>query len=301
MLDVLAGALRISTPYTLAAMGGVLSERAGVVNLALEGVLLVGALGYAVAAHATGSPWLGLLAAMAAGLVLMGLHAWLCVGLGANHIITGVGLNLLALGVGRLTLKLSYDSSANGPRVAGFEDTAFVALRDVPLLGLVLDTPLVLLALLIAPLCHVVLVRTPLGLQVRAVGEHPAAAESQGVPVREVRVVAVLLGGMLAALGGAYLAADQHQFTQGMSAGRGFIAVAAVVFGRWWPLRAWVGCLLFGLAEAAQISMQSAQAAVPSQFVQMIPYVLTLAVLAVSAGRGRMPAALGQSDPAGGR
>ncbi|MEW5849047.1 MAG: ABC transporter permease [Myxococcota bacterium] len=301
MLDVLAGALRISTPYTLAAMGGVLSERAGVVNLALEGVLVVGALGYALAAHATGSPWLGLLSAMAFGVALMGIHAWLCVRLNANHIISGVGINLLAAGVGRFTLKLLYDSSSNGPRVVGFEETAWRHVQELPLLGAVADTPLVLLGVLVVPLCHFLLLRLPLGLRIRAVGEHPAAAESQGVGVRRVRVVAVLLGAVLASLGGAYLAADQHQFTQGMSAGRGFIAVAAVVFGRWWPTRAWLGCLVFGLAEAVQISMQSAQTAIPSQFVQMIPYVLTLAVLVVSSGTGRMPAALGRPFPEGAR
>jgi simple sugar transport system permease protein len=293
VIDLVTGALRISTPYTLAALGGVASERAGVVNMALEGVLLGGALGYAVATHATGSPWLGLAAAVGVGLLLMAIHAALCVNGGADQVIVGVGINLLALGASRFVLKLLYGSSSNGPRVVGFEETWWGSLGVTS----VLATPLVLAGVALVPLLLVVLERTRLGLRVRAVGEHPAAAQSQGVSVARVRWAALLLGGALAALGGAYLAADQHQFTQGMSAGRGFIALAAVVFGRWRPVRVWLGCLLFGLAEAAQISVQGSHAGIPTQVVQMTPYLLTLAVLVFSAGKGQVPAALGKPFP----
>jgi simple sugar transport system permease protein len=297
LLDVLLAALRISTPYTLAALGGVLCERSGVINIALEGVLLGGALGYAVMAEMTGSPWWGVLGAALAGLVIMALHGVLCVYARANQIIVGLGINLLMAGSSRFVLKALYNSSSNGPRVVGFESTWWGAVQSVPGIGLAMATPLVLAALLLVPAMEVLLGRTVLGLRLRAVGEHPMAAASQGVSVARVRMLAVCLGGVLAALGGAYLAADQHQFTQGMSAGRGFIALAAVVFGQWRPSRALCGCLLFGTAEAVQIHLQTASGAVPTQFVQMIPYALTLAVLALSTQKARAPAALGKAFP----
>ena len=297
MLEILLGALRISTPYILAALGGVLCERSGVINIALEGVLMMGALGCAIATHATGNPFVGMLCGMLVGLGMMAVHSALCVNARANNIIIGVGLNLVAAGAARFVLKVLYNSASNGPRTPGFEDTFWVHVQEVPILGEVCATPMVLLSLLLAPLLHLFFQRTPLGLHIRAVGEHPSGAESQGIPVRRTRWLSVCLGGMVAGLGGAYLAADQHQFTQNMSAGRGYIALAAVVFGQWQPLRVLLGCLLFGFSEALQIHLQSTQSGVPTQFVQMIPYLLTLGVLAFSMGKGRAPAALGKSHP----
>ncbi|MBI5627801.1 MAG: ABC transporter permease [Candidatus Rokubacteria bacterium] len=297
LLAVLAGALRISTPYTLAALGGTLSERSGVINIALEAGLLMGALAYAVAAHASGNPWLGLLAAMAAGVTVMSLHAALCLHARANHIIVAVGLNLLAVGTGRFALKALYNSAANGPRVDGFETTWWHAVQELPVAGTVGGTPLVLVGIMLVPVIAFLVDRTVLGLRIRAVGQHPAAAETQGVGVLRVRWAALLLCGLLCGLGGAYLAADQHQFTQGMSAGRGFIAVSAVVFGQWRPARVWVGCLLFGLLESLQISLQSSSVGIPGQLVQMLPYAMTLVVLAVTASRANAPRALGQPWP----
>jgi simple sugar transport system permease protein len=297
LLAIILGAFRISTPYTLAALGGTLSERAGITNIALEGVLLMGALAHAVTVLSTGNVWLGLLAAMAAGLLVMALHGVLCIHAGANHIMVAVGLNLLATGAGRFVLKALYQSASNGPRTPGFEDTAWRTVAELPLVGGIMGTPLVLLALLLVPLMHQVLMNTPLGLRIRAVGQHPAAAESQGISVRGTRWAAVLMCGALCGLGGAYLSADQHQFTAGMSAGRGFIAVAAVVFGQWRPVRVWMGCLLFGLLESVQISLQGSGGGVPSQLVQMLPYVMTLGVLAFSATRAVAPAALGKPWP----
>lgn len=292
---ILLGALRISTPYTLAAMGGVLSERSGVVNIALEAGLLMGALAHAVTTQATGSPWLGLCGAVVAGVAVMALHALLCLHARANHIIIAVGLNLLAVGAARLVLKALYNSSSNGPRTEGFEATWWRAVQDVPVVGTLAATPLVLLAVLLVPALHALVSHTVLGLRIRAVGQHPDAAAAQGINVRRVRWMALILCGTLCGLGGAYLAADQHQFTQGMSAGRGFIAVSAVVFGQWRPYRAWVGCLLFGLLESAQISLQSSGTGIPAQLVQMLPYVMTLVVLAASASRAKAPAALGRA------
>src|SRR5204863_561768 len=182
-----------------------------------------------------------------------------------------------------------FDSSSNSPRVAGFEvkgsGVGFVALATNPLFWI---------GLVVLPMVGWVLYRTPFGLRIRAVGEHPAAAASVGVPVARVRYLAVLLSGMLAGLGGAYLALDQHQFTDGMTAGRGFIALAATIFGRWDPVRAGLACLLFAAAETLQIQLQGAQL-IPSQFVEMIPYVLTIIALAGVVGRAVPPAALGKT------
>jgi len=160
--------------------------------------------------------------------------------------------------------------------------------------GALLVNPLVWLGIAVIPATAWLLYRTPFGLRVRAVGEHPTAAASVGVPVARVRYLAVLLSGMLAGLGGAYLALDQHQFTDGMTAGRGFIALAATIFGRWDPVRAGLACLLFAAAETLQIQLQGAQA-LPSQFVEMIPYLLTIVALAGVVGRAVAPAALGKT------
>lgn len=293
MLELLSGALRISTPYTLAALGGMLSERSGVMNIALEGALLQGALAYAVATERSGNPWVGLLSAALVGALTMALHAALCLHARANHIISAVGINLLAAGSCRLILKALYGSAANGPRVAGFEQTAWHGVQGMPWVGGWLSTPLVLLGLVLVPVVHLVLTRTRWGLHVHVAGEHPEAAETRGLSVLRLRWSAVVLGGVLCGLGGAYLAAEQHQFTQNMSAGRGFIAVSAVVFGRWRPVPVWLGCMLFGFMEALQIHLQGTGAGIPTQLVQMIPYVATLAVLALGTARTRAPSALG--------
>jgi len=295
--EVLLGAIRISTPYILAAMGGLLCERSGVINIALEGVLLMSALAFAVITHATGDPWIGLLCAMGMGALVMSVHAGLCINARANHIIVGLGINLVAAGGVRFVLKVLYNSSSNGPRFPAFESTFWHHIQELPVLGGMMPTPITPLAVLVVVVVNVLLFRTVPGLRIRAVGEHPLAAQSQGVAVRRTRWMAVLLGGVVTSLGGVYLAADQHQFTHGMSAGRGYIALAAVVFGQWIPARALLGCVVFGLSEAVQIHLQSSGTGIPTQFVQMIPYILTLAVLAFSIGRARMPAALGRPFP----
>ena len=207
----------------------------------------------------------------------------------ADQVVVGIAINLLAIGLTRFFLRLVFDSSSNSPRVPGFD----VRGSGAGWLALV-QNPLIWIGLLMIPLTAWVLYRTPFGLRVRAVGEHPAAAESVGVPVARVRYMAVLLSGVFAGLGGAYLALDQHQFTDNMTAGRGFIALAATIFGRWDPVRAGLACLLFAAAETLQIRLQGSNA-IPSQFVEMIPYLLTIIALAGVVGRAVAPAALGKT------
>ena len=288
-LDFLAQTLRIAIPYLLAAAGGVLSERAGLIGLTLEGYMLGGAFCAALGSYAAGAPWVGVLAAVVGGALLAMLYATSAIRFKADQVVVGIAINLLAIGLTRFFLRLFFDSSSNSPRVPGFEvkgsGTGFLALAN---------NPLVWIGLIVIPVVGWVLYRTPFGLRVRAVGEHPAAAASVGVPVAKVRYLAVVLSGMLAGLGGAYLALDQHQFTDGMTAGRGFIALAATIFGRWDPVRAGLACLLFAAAETLQIQLQGTQV-IASQFVEMIPYVLTIIALAGVVGRAIPPAALGKT------
>ncbi|HVS60563.1 MAG TPA: ABC transporter permease [Gemmatimonadaceae bacterium] len=278
--------IRIAIPYLFAASGGVVAERAGIVSLTLEGFMLSGAFAAVVGTHYSGSPWIGVLSGMFGGLVFALIHAITTIRYRADQVVVGVAINLLAIGVTRFFLKLFFASSSNSPRVTGFGG-------NIKAGGF--DNPLLWLGLLVAPVVALVIYRTPFGLRVRAVGEHPEAAESVGVSVKRVRYLAVAISGILAGLGGVYLALDQHQFTDQMTAGRGFIAISAVIFGRWNPIRAALACLLFAAAETLQIQLQGSHA-IPSQFIEMIPYVLVIIALAGLVGRAVPPAALGKVE-----
>lgn len=286
LLLFLAQVVRIAIPYLFAAAGGALAERAGVVSLTLEGFMLGGAFGAALGAHYGESAWLGIAAGGAFGLALGALHAVASLRFRADQIVCGVALNLLVVGLTRFFLQLCFDSSSNSPRVPGFGSQGGAA-------GF-LQNPLVWLGLAVLPLLAFVLRETAFGLRVRAAGEHPQAAASAGVSVARVRYAAVIGSGLLAALGGAYLALDQHQFSDEMTAGRGFIALAAVIFGRWQPRGAFVACLAFAAAETLQIRLQAAQL-VPSQLVSTLPYLLTIVAVAGIVRRSVPPAALGRS------
>ena len=288
-LAFLVQTLSISIPYLFAASGGVVAERAGVVSLTLEGFMLTGAFTATLGAHYSGSPWIGVLCGVGGGLLAGALHAVASIRYRADQIVVGIAINLLAVGLTRFFLQLAFNSSSNSARIVGFSREEAGGLFSP------LADPLVWLGLLAIPAVAFLVSRTPFGLRVRAVGEHPEAATTVGVRVSRVRYMAVILSGALAALGGVYLALDQHQFTDQMTAGRGFIALAAIIFGRWDPVRAGIACLLFAAAEALQIQLQTVQA-IPSQFVSMIPYILTIVALAGVVGRAVPPAALGKAD-----
>jgi ABC-type uncharacterized transport system permease subunit len=286
----LAQTIRIAIPYLFAAAGGALAERAGIVSLTLEGFMLGGAFGAVLGTYYTHSAWIGLVVGVLWGLALAYVHALAAIRFKADQIVVGVAINLFTVGITRFFLQLAFDSSSNSPRVAGFgvESANGGA-------AAFLTNPLVWMGVLVMPVVWWIVQKTTFGLRIRAVGEHPMAAASVGVPVNRVRYAAVLASGALAALGGVYLALDQHQFTDSMTAGRGFIALAAVIFGRWDPLKAGLACLLFAAAETLQIQLQAAQL-IPSQFVAMIPYVLTIIAVAGVVGRSRPPAALGRTE-----
>lgn len=288
VLLFLAQTVRIAIPYLFAAAGGVVSERAGLIGLTLEGYMLGGAFAAAVGSYYGQSAWLGVLAGTLGGALLALVYGVSAIRFRADQVVIGIAINLLAIGVTRFFLRLAFGSSSNSPRVLGFggerAGTGFAAL---------VSNPMIWLGLLAIPVVAWILYRTPFGLRVRAVGEHPAAALSVGIPVTKIRYRAVILSGVLASLGGVYLVLDQHQFTDQMTAGRGFIALAATIFGRWDPARVGAACLLFAAAETLQIQLQGAQL-IPSQFVEMIPYVLTIIALAGVVGRASPPAALGR-------
>ncbi|MEP6507668.1 MAG: ABC transporter permease [Gemmatimonadales bacterium] len=284
-ISFLTQTLRIAIPYLFATSGGVIAERSGIISLELEGLMLTGAFSATLGTHYSGSPWIGVLAGIAGGLIFGLIHAVATIRYRADQVVVGIAINLLAIGVTRFFLKLAFASSSNSPRVAGFGGNAAAH-------GF--DNPLVWMGLLAAPVLAFFLYRTPFGLRVRAVGEHPDAAASVGVSVNKIRYIAVAVSGMLAALGGVFLALDQHQFTDQMTSGRGFIAVAAVIFGRWDPMKAALACLFFAAAETLQIQLQGNQL-IPSQFIEMIPYALTIIALAGVVGRAVPPAALGKT------
>jgi len=299
-LELLPAALRLATPLLLAAMAGVLSERAGVINIALEGKLLLGAFFGVVAGHALGSPWLGVAGAAAAGAAAGALHGVLTLRGKVDHVISGIGINLLALGLTTFLLRALYREAGSSPTVAGLGVWRLPFIADVPVLGSLLGqhNPLVYAALLAVLLVHVALSHTRFGLRVRALGESPLAVAAAGVSPFRLRMLCLTLGGALAGLGGEFLVLESaRQFTENISAGRGFIALAAVIFGKWTPLGAGAAALFFGGAEALQLGLQGRPILgheIPSQFVAMLPYLLTLIALAGVVGRATPPAALGR-------
>jgi ABC-type uncharacterized transport system permease subunit len=278
LLILLASAVRQSTPLLLAALGGLYSERSGVINIGLEGLMLAGAFTAASVTHYSANPWIGLTAAIVAGILVAFVHGVACIRFKADQVVSGTAINILFLGVPALLSGALFESTGATPQ-----------LPQSPLIPL---APIVL-AFALVPVTWYVLNRTPFGLRLRAVGENPEAADTAGVNVARVRFAAVMLSGALAAIGGAYLSIGQSSlFARNMTAGRGFIALAALIFGKWRPVQTMLACLLFGFADALSIQMQGVSQ-VPVQFIQIVPYVLTVVVLAGFIGHSRAPRALG--------
>ena len=286
-----AAMLRISVPYTLSAIGASFSERGGVINIGLEGIMLNGALAYTLGAYFTGNPWAGVGAAVLAGLLTAGLHAVVTIGFRADQITSGLGINLLSAGLTKFVLTQVFHSSSNSPRVVGLPLLPIGPLGTIPALGPVLATPLVLLTLGIVLVASWLAFRSIFGLRLTAIGERPEAAATLGLPVARYRTLGVLLSGILAGLSGAWLASEQHSFTDAMTGGRGYIALAAMIVGRWSPAGAAAACLLFGAAETLQITLQGTRFA--GEILQMLPYLVTMLALIGFIGRATPPRAVG--------
>ncbi|MBX7246945.1 MAG: ABC transporter permease [Candidatus Sumerlaeaceae bacterium] len=327
MINLLAlgtSTVRISMPYAAGALGGTLSERGGVVNIALEGLMLSGAFTFATtswwiqkhwgADWVAYAPTLGLLAAVSVGVLLSLLHALATVTFKADNIISGLAINIFSLGATNFLLKWFFNSSSNSERCPSFSNWTVFSSPDPKSPWLALNQichPLILLTLVMFVASNILLFRTRFGLRLRSVGENPQAADSLGVNVSFYRYMGVLLGGACASVGGVWLASDQGLFSSNMTNGRGYIALAAMIIGKWKPWGAAVACLIFGFADAVQNRMQIFRqtlsggdlanlpwldriaAETPTQLIQAFPYIVTIIVIAGLIGRSTPPAADG--------
>ncbi|MEM6426777.1 MAG: ABC transporter permease [Cyanobacteria bacterium P01_D01_bin.128] len=291
--DFLAACLRLTVPLAFAALGGLLSERSGILNIGLEGMMLTGAFASAAVALSVGEPWIAIALACAAGAAVGGLHAYLCVSLRVNQLVSGLAINLTAAGLTTYGARLLFEQgTVDLPSITPMQ---VPVLADIPVLGVLFSQDaLFYLLLVLLGLGTYSLFYTRWGLSLRAVGNMPQAADTAGVSVTRVRYISVILCGGLCGLAGAYLAlVHVGFFTENMSAGKGFIALAALIFGRWHPIATFFACLLFGATEALQLRIQAFGLEIPYQFLAMLPYVTALLALTGIAGNAVPPAALG--------
>ncbi len=291
-----AAAVRIASPLIFATLGELLGERAGVLNLGIEGIMTAGAFAGWLTVFLGGNLWLGVLAAALAGAALGLLHGILVVPLGLSQHVTGIGITLLATSLSYYFYRLAFPEVTSPPKIAPFAAWKVPVLADIPILGEALfqQTPLTYLAFLAAGLVAWFLYLTPAGLAVRTVGESPVAAEAQGIDVTLVRIGAVVSGSALMGIGGSFLTLSAfNSFFFEMINGRGWICIALVVFGSWRPGKALLGALLFGAFDAYQLRLQQlAGAFVPYQVFLMLPYVLSILALVVMSRRAAYPRAL---------
>ncbi len=292
VIGILISAIRLATPYLYAAVGEAFAQTSGVVNLGVDGIMLVGAYAAFFVALNTGNLWLGVLAAMVVGLAMGLLMSVISVTLKAEQGISGIGLYMFGLGLSSLLFKVTIGTVKT---VEGFQPITIPLLGDIPIVGEIFfqhSLP-VYGAFLLVPLAWWFLEKTTWGLKIKSVGQNPAAADSLGVSVDGVRYFSVCLGGVLAGLAGASLSiALVNLFQENLTAGQGFIAVALVYFGGWKPLGIMGGALLFSTVNAFQLWMQVLGASIPSDVAVMLPYLLTIAALAITVSRVRQPAAL---------
>ncbi len=292
---ILASTIRNATPLIFAALGGMFCERSGVTNIGLEGLMLISAFAGVVGAFFSGSAWVGLGTAISAGLLFALIHAVMCITFEADQIISGTAINLLALGGTGFLMVVVFGAGGTSPKVDNFAPVGIPLLSDIPVIGAALfdQSLLVYLMYALIPITFFAIYHTPFGLRLRATGEVPEAVDTAGVSVTRMRYYGVSLSGILASLGGVYLSMSLlSAFTEGMTNGRGFIALAALIFGRWNPIGAAGAALLFGFAQA--ITLRVPQDVIPNEFIQMLPYILTIVVLAGFGGRAIAPAAIGK-------
>lgn len=281
VIGLFAATVRIAVPFLLAALGETISQRSGVLNLGVEGMMLMGAFSSFVGAYFTGSLWLGVFLGMIIGGLMGLLMAFMSVTLRANQVITGVIINIFSWGLVAYLTRVIFRASYIAAPVS-FEPINIPVLSQIPVLGPILfqHNILVYLAIIFTPLTSFVLMRTTLGLKIRAVGENPQAADTLGVNVYAIRYLCVIFGGVMAGLGGTFLSlAYQNVFAEYMIGGRGWIAVALVIFGTWNPYKVFGGALLFGSINAFQLRLQAVGVKIPYEYLLMLPYILTIIAL----------------------
>lgn len=298
--QLLVAMVRLSTPITLAAIGAVICERSGIVNIAMEGIMIVGAFFAAVGALLTGNPWIGLLMGVVSGGIFSLIHAVATVSLHLNHVVSGAVLNILAFGLTRYFMVLFFGHPGTTdpiPTGLGEMEWAVPGLSKIPVIGEVLfqQTPIVYMSFVLIILFTWIMKKTKLGLHIRAAGEHPLALETIGVSVYKMRYLAIFISGLSSGLAGAYLSIENNaSFTEGMTNGRGFIALAANISGGWNPVGAFLASLFFGFADALQVRFQVLKVFnVPEELFIIFPYVATIIAVAGLVRRSRPPKDVG--------
>ena len=292
--NIILTTLRFAIPLTLAAVGATICERSGIINLGVEGMMLVGAFGGVLGTHLTGSPWLGVLFSIACGGLVALLHAVLSIRYHTNQTVSGVGINILAVGLTVVLTRVVWGTDGISGTVNQLGTMSIPLLKEIPVIGALFtdQSPFLFLTVLIVFAAWFFMYRTKAGLHLRAIGDHPRAAATVGINVRKYRYWAVVVCGMLCGMAGAYLSIVQNNlFVNNMVAGRGFIALAANIFGGWNPLGSFLASLLFAFAQALRINLSLP---ISDQFVQMVPYALTLVVLIGVGRKAKAPEASGE-------
>ena len=292
-MNMLIATLRMAVPLVIASIGSVLCERSGIINLGIEGMMLVGAFGAVAGAHATGSPWLGVLTGIIVGGVFGLLHAVLCIKFRTNQAVSGVGINIFASGLTIVLCRAIWDSDGSSGTVEQVSNITIPVLNKIPVLGELFTnlSPFLYITVIIVVVSWYVMYKSNIGLRLRTIGDHPKAAATAGVNVTKYRYICVILCGMLCGLAGAYLSVDQSNlFVKEMVAGRGFMALAATIFGGWNPAGSFFASLLFAFAQAIRINIEMA---LPQRILQMVPYLLTLVVLIIFGRKSQGPKAAG--------
>ncbi|MEF2966947.1 ABC transporter permease [Paenibacillus sp. M1] len=303
--QLLNSTLVFSTALILTALGGIFSERSGVVNIGLEGLMIFGAFAAAVGTYyaqeaglGSFSPWIGVIAAVVVGIIGSLIHAVASITFKADQTISGIVINFLAAGLTVYIVKLLFDGAAETPLVEVFQKKAIPILRDIPIIGegFFNSYPTTYLALILVIVAYYVLFKTPFGLRLRSVGEYPGAADTLGVNVTKMRYIGVMISGALAGIGGATITlTTTSTFAHNTISGQGYIAIAAMIFGKWNPIGAFGAAMFFGFSQAIRNYVQLFEwsRSIPQEFIYMIPYVLTIIVLVSAVGRSSSPSALG--------
>jgi simple sugar transport system permease protein len=295
LISLLTAGVRMATPILFAALGEIFAERSGVMNLGLEGIMLMGALGTFAGIYHTGNIWIGvLIGAITAGLISLPM-AFMSITLGINQVVVGLTITLLGTGLSSFLCRTIFGIFGVPPPIEGLKIVEIPVLSQIPILGQILfkHNMLVYLALILVPICGIILFKTTLGLKIRAVGENPQAADTLGINVHHIRYLCVIFGGLMAGLGGAYLTLDVKVFQDLMTGGRGWIALALVIFGDWNPYKTLIGALIFGCAIALQFKFQAVAGIISPQIWTMLPYALTIIAFVGLGRKASTPAALG--------
>ncbi len=295
IIGTFAASVRMITPILFTALGEIFAERSGVLNLGLEGMMVMGALAGFMVSYYTGNLWLGMFAGVLVGGILGLFMAIMCITLRFNQAVSGITVTLFGLGLSALLYRIAFGILSVPPIIEGLNITPIPLLSQIPVLGPIFfqHNIFVYAAFLSVPICTIALFKTTIGLKIRAVGENPNAADTLGINVYHIRYLCVIFCGMMTGLAGAYLPVVELKiFTEGMSAGRGWMAIALVIFGKWIPFRVFLGAALFGFVDAMQLRLQAIGIAMPYQFLVMLPYVLTIIVIAAAYKRAGAPASL---------